>query len=69
MDKCVCPQGHPMLILHQFRLAHDGGDSAADTAQLRTLEALGVELGADVTVWYCAPCDHADAQFQYPEPE
>jgi hypothetical protein len=58
-----------MMILHQFRLAHEVADTAADTAHLRTLEALGVELGADVTVWYCAPCDHAEAQFRYPEPE
>jgi hypothetical protein len=53
MIQRVCPQGHPMMILHQFRLAHEAADSAADTAHLRTLEALGVELGADVTVWYC----------------
>jgi hypothetical protein len=69
MAERVCPQGHPMMILHQFRLAHDVEDSAADTAQLQMLETLGVELGADVTVWYCAPCDHADAQFYYPESE
>jgi hypothetical protein len=71
MAEHICPQGHPMMILEQFRLAHDVADSVADTAKLLMLEALGVELGADVTLWYCAPCDYAYAEVHilYPERE
>lgn len=62
-----CPNGHTMIILKRFRLDRDRTDTVADQVALARLKALGVDLGADVTVWYCLPCDHAEAQFAYPE--
>jgi hypothetical protein len=62
-----CPAcGQPRTVT-QFRLDHEPADSARDTATLRFLQSLGVELGAAVTLWYCPACDCAEAEFHYPE--
>jgi hypothetical protein len=61
-----CPQcGHPRES-REFRFDHEAQDSGRETAILQMLERLGIELGAQVTVWYCAPCDGAEAVFVYP---
>jgi hypothetical protein len=61
-----CPQGHPMVVRSRFRFDHEPGDPPRHTEALERFRRLGVELGAEVTLWYCAPCDFADAIFVYP---
>jgi hypothetical protein len=34
---------------------------------LEKFSAMGIELGAEVTLWYCATCDFAQADFTYPD--
>ena len=63
----VCLNGHPMGVLHRFIFDHTPDDTAEITAHLKNLQALGLELGAEVTVWYCPPCDYAQAEFAHPE--
>jgi hypothetical protein len=61
-----CPEcGHPR-VCRDFVFDHDAKDSRHETAILQILEGLGIELGAQVTVWYCASCDGAEAVFVYP---
>jgi hypothetical protein len=67
MTEQSCPKGHGMSVLHRFRFDHEPGDPQRDHATLHRLHSMGIELGADVTVWYCVPCDYANAQFVYPE--
>jgi hypothetical protein len=45
-----CPNGHAMRFKGRFRFE---------------FQAMGIELGADVTVWYCDECDVASADFDY----
>jgi hypothetical protein len=56
-----------MTITNRFRFDHEPGDSARDTLRLAQFAAMGIKLGADVTVWYCAACDVAEADFKHPE--
>ena len=63
----VCLNGHAMSILHRFIFEHASEDSPETQAHLENLEELGLELGAEVTVWYCPPCDFAQAEFAHPE--
>jgi hypothetical protein len=60
-----CPRGHPMRVMARFRFDHEPGDSARDAERLTEFEAMGIELGADVTLWYCAACDYAQAEFDH----
>jgi FeoA domain len=60
-----CQQGHEMAVRERFRFDHEPGDSPRDTESLRRFDAMGIELGAEVTVWYCEPCDFARATFDY----
>jgi hypothetical protein len=62
-EKC----GAPMVVLSRFKFDHEPTDSDRDKESLRMFKAMGVELGADVTLWYCAPCDFAQADFAYPD--
>jgi hypothetical protein len=55
-----------MRLINQFRFDHEPGDSVRDTTILRQLTAMGIELGAHVSVWYCQPCDLMDADFDAP---
>jgi hypothetical protein len=61
-----CPECGQPREGREFRFDHEAKDSRRDTAILQILEGLGIELGAQVTVWYCAPCDGAEAVFVYP---
>jgi hypothetical protein len=61
-----CPECGQPRERREFRFDHATSDSAQDTAILQQLEHLGVELGAQVIVWSCAPCDNAEAVFVYP---
>jgi hypothetical protein len=61
-----CPEcGHPREC-REFRFDHEAEDSRRDTAILEMCTHLGIALRAQVTVWYCAPCDGAEAVFVYP---
>lgn len=63
-----CPKcADPMYVQARFRFDHEPGDSERDAESLRMFAAMGIELGADVTLWYCAPCDAAVAIFAYPD--
>ena len=62
-----CEAGHEMVVHSTFKLDHEETDSARDTANLRFLESIGVDLGAEGTLWYCEECDFAQAEFVYPE--
>ena len=55
----------PMQFFSRFKFDHESSDSAKITAQLARFKELGLELGATVTVYYCAACDIADAIFEY----
>jgi hypothetical protein len=61
-----CPECGQPRACRKFRFDHEASDSAYDTANLQRLKSLGVELGAQVTVGYCAACDLVEAVFIYP---
>jgi hypothetical protein len=61
-----CPKCSQPREGREFRFDHEAQDSGRETAILQVLESLGIELGAQVTVWSCAPCDEAEAVFVYP---
>jgi hypothetical protein len=54
-----------MPVISRFRFDHEETDDPKVTAWLERFRAMGVELGADVTIYYCEPCDVADARFAY----
>jgi hypothetical protein len=62
-----------MHVHSRFRLDDEPTDTPRITAQLAGLRAdleragLDLELGADVTLYYCQPCDYAQAEFAYPD--
>jgi hypothetical protein len=64
-----------MRVHSRFRLDDEPTDTPHITAQLAGLRAdlkargLELELGADVTLYYCAACDYAEALFAYPDKE
>ena len=62
----ACEQGHDMLLVDRFRFDHEPGEIERDRLSLDRLKALGIELGADVVVWYCPACDTTTAVFSYP---
>jgi hypothetical protein len=61
-----CPTCGQPRECREFVFDHASYDSARDRAILQILKRLGIELGAQVTLWYYAPCDFADAVFVYP---
>jgi hypothetical protein len=65
----TCRNGHPMTVRARFRLDDEATDTPHITEQLAALkrEVPGLELGADVTLYYCAVCDYAQAEFAYPD--
>jgi hypothetical protein len=60
-----CKAGHEMVVRERFRFDHEPGDTPRDTESLRMFKAMGVELGTEVTLWYCEACDFALAEFEY----
>jgi hypothetical protein len=54
-----------MTVRARFRLDDEATDTPHITEQLAALkrEVPGLELGADVTLYYCAVCDYAQAEF------
>jgi hypothetical protein len=56
-----------MQIRMRFRFDHEPGDSERMTAQLKQCHAMGIELGAMVTVWICEPCAVLEAEFEAPD--
>jgi hypothetical protein len=62
-----CDRGHAMRVTDRFRFDDEPGDSAHDSDALARFRAMGIEMGADVTVWYCDACDFATAEFVYPD--
>lgn len=70
MTAPTCQCGRTMRLEARFRIDHEPADGPRNTLQLvelRTaLEQVGA-WGADVTLYYCEPCDVAEAQFAYPD--
>jgi hypothetical protein len=70
-----CNRGHAMRVESRFKLDDEPTDTSHITAQLAGLRAglkargLELEFGADVTLYYCAVCDFAEARFDYPDKE
>lgn len=56
-----------MQIRVRFRFDHEPGDSEAITAQLERFRAIGMQLGAMVTLWACEPCELLEAVFEGPD--
>lgn len=70
----VCKCGRPTRLEDRFKLDHQPTDSPGVTIQLvqlhADLETTGVDAwGAVVTLYYCEPCDAAEAVFDYPDQE
>jgi hypothetical protein len=61
-----CPECGQPREYRTFRFDHAATDSRHDTAILQMLERLGIELGAQVILASCVPCDGAEAVFVYP---
>jgi hypothetical protein len=62
-EKCE----QPMVLWSQFLFDAEPGDTPRVLEQLKQFKALGIELGAKVTVYRCLPCDTATAVFEYPK--
>jgi hypothetical protein len=56
-----------MILAERFRFDHEAADSPRIAAVLARLTLMGVELGAEVSLYRCFVCDVALATFQYPE--
>lgn len=64
----ACPRCHAeMIIAERFKLDHEPGDSERDTESLLLFEAMGIELGAEVTSYRCPKCGRVIALFGYPD--
>jgi hypothetical protein len=61
-----CPDCGQLREYREFLFDHEASDSLRATAIFEMLKYLGIELGAHVRVWDCAPCDRIDAEFVYP---
>jgi hypothetical protein len=72
MTAPTCRCGRAMRPEASFRLEHEDDDHPGTTMQLvatrAELEAVGA-WGTEVTLYYCEPCDIAEAHFAYPEGE
>jgi hypothetical protein len=62
-----CEAGHAMTVVNRFRFDDEPGDPPHVTATLARFRAIGLELGADVTVWRCDPCGSIAAIFSTPD--
>lgn len=59
-----CSAGHgPMKLANRFRFDHEAGDDPSVTMKLVEFKAMGVELGAEVSVYECATCGNVLAEF------
>jgi uncharacterized Zn finger protein (UPF0148 family) len=58
--------GRPMRVMARFKFDHEDTDTASITARLQGLADMGVELGADVTLYACDACGTAVAEFENP---
>jgi hypothetical protein len=64
----MCKQcERPMVFWAQFN--EEPGDEPQLADQWKRLQAMGIELGALVTVYRCFDCDTATALFEYDEEE
>jgi hypothetical protein len=55
-----------MRVMARFKFDHEDTDTASITARLQGLADMGVELGADVTLYACDACGTAVAEFENP---
>jgi len=56
-----------MIVYSRFKFDHEPSDSPRVRRQLAAFKDIGLELGADVTLYYCMPCDTATAIFVEPK--
>ena len=65
MTEPACPVCHaPMRTTgEQIRFDHEPGDSPRDTETLNHLAAMGVQLGATVTMYGCGRCGTVEGLF------
>ena len=54
-----------MPVVNRFRFAAEPGDSARIREQLARFSAMGMKMGALVTVHQCPHCGSASAYFTY----
>ena len=69
MRSPLCDEGHAMRLEQTFRFDHEHGDDPRVTEALALFQERGIELGANVTMWYCEACDVARYEFDYREAE
>jgi hypothetical protein len=62
-DKCE----QPMVLWSHFLFDQEPGDTPRMVEQLQRFKAMGLELGAKVTLYRCLPCDVAVALFDHGE--
>jgi hypothetical protein len=55
-----------MMLKEQFRFDHEAGDTDEEQAGLENLRSMGVELGAEVSLYVCGHCGDMQALFAYP---
>jgi len=65
-DARACDRGHDMILEDRFKFDHEPDDDPRTTDSLERFRQMGVELGAEVAVWYCPACDRMTAVFTYP---
>jgi hypothetical protein len=63
----TCEKGHAMFVRDKFTFDHEPNDTPRNTELLTAFAQAGIQLGAEVTLWYCAECDYAQAEFDYGE--
>lgn len=64
----TCEKGHAMFVRDRFKFDHEPGDTPRNTEMLNLFSSMGLQLGAEVTLWYCQECDYAQAEFDYEDP-
>lgn len=52
-----------MIVRSTFRFDHEATDTPKIHDQLERFKAMGIELGAAVTVWQCPNCRNITAVF------
>ena len=68
MNAPTCPRCEQSMILSScFRFDHEPGDDPRMSASLEAFKAMGLELGAMVSLYRCFACDLASALFEYDE--
>lgn len=62
----TCSRCHvEMVVAGRFKFDHEPGDTERDTESLRLFEAIGIELGAQVTSYRCPKCGSVTALFDH----